>query len=134
MKMKFFSLAKSASKMAKIPGLPIGKTVGAVIVYCGMVVAVGYNRMDKTHPKAKTKFNTIHAEFDAIQKARARLSPSKLASCHLYVYRETSNGEPALSRPCAGCLEAIKNAGITKIFYSVTGGFSKEDLNFKKVA
>lgn len=52
----------------------------------------------------------LHAERRVIAKA------NKITT--IYVVRTTANGDWALSKPCAHCEKAIKNAGIKRVVYS----------------
>lgn len=111
---KWFELAKKLSKCSSYPQ----HKHGAVIVRKNKVVSLGFNKAS-THPKSNHKYKHIHAEVHAILMAKVPLE-----GCSLYVYRETKDGVPAMSKPCASCEEFIKLAGITKVYYSILGGFN----------
>ena len=118
MKQAIFQLAKKISKRSssKIK-------LGAVITNKkNQVISVGYNDMRKTHPKCPTWGNFIHAELDSL----IGLSFEETNKGSIYVYRETSNGQIAMSRPCSVCFQALKRAGVKKLFYTTNNGYKKE--------
>lgn len=94
--------------------------VGAVIVKGRRVIAVGHNKT-KTHTIIKNKLDKyslvdkLHAEMDAVLKARTDLCGAKL-----YVLRicpDNRNGT-GMSRPCSLCMRLIRGAGIKEIIYT----------------
>jgi deoxycytidylate deaminase len=87
--------------------------LGCVIVKKGRVVSVGYNSMEKTHPKSPTYGNHLHSEI------RALISTSKedLYNSTVYVVRIKRDGSLGSSRPCPVCYEALKLANIKRIYY-----------------
>lgn len=110
---KYLGLAKEASKQADYY-----HRLGAVIVKKNRVLSVGYNKPHKTHPESKTRFKTVHAEFDAIKK----LSEADLRGATIYVMRDAKSGE-RMARPCQCCMDLIKLVGIKKIIYSSNEGY-----------
>lgn len=118
MKQRFFEIAKVASKNSDHHT----HKLGAVVVDKSKVISVGYNKL-KTSPKSPQKWGQVHAEMDAIFKSKADLS-----KCSIYVYRETKDGIPAESKPCPACMEVIRAAGISKIYYCTRDGYKKEVL------
>jgi dCMP deaminase len=118
MKSSFFRLARQLAKYSHHPDYQFG----AVVVKGSRVVSVGCNKY-KTHPKAKSEFNRIHAELGAILNAK-----TDLTGATIYVYRETRHGIPALARPCKHCQAVIKAAGIKKMYYSGEGEYCYEHV------
>jgi deoxycytidylate deaminase len=59
----------------------------------------------------------------AIIKAKQDLTGSSI-----YVYRETKNGALGLAKPCPSCREAIREAGINKVYYTIETGYSEETI------
>lgn len=118
MKQKFFDLARTLSKHSEHST----HKHGCVIVNKSRVISVGFNKM-KTTTKSTHPYPTIHAEMDAIFKAR-----TDLRGTTLYVYRGTKDGSPSSSKPCEHCMKVIKEAGIKKIFYSVPDGYEGDDV------
>lgn len=92
----------------------------AAVLTDGFSTVVGYNSY-KTHP-LQARFGTdehkihIHAEIAAIRKGSARRIRFK--DFTLYVARVLADGTVANSRPCTGCLAAIKEFGVKKVFYT----------------
>ena len=110
--------------------------VGCIITYKGMVIASGFNS-NKTHPLQKkyNKFRAtsdsefvpkLHAEISALSKLRnSSLNPKRMK---LFVYRIKQDGSYGMARPCPSCMQAIKDFGIRKIYYTTNDGFAKEIL------
>lgn len=110
--------------------------MGAVIVVKNNILAVGKNSR-KTHPIQKS-YNVanaphktgnayLHAEMDAIRKLPRWFAESNFQA-RLYVSRYDMNGNFAMSRPCSSCLAAIKDVGISEIYYTTPDGFTFEKL------
>ena len=86
----------------------------------GRVLSIGRNNYLKTHPlQAKLACSVgkpcsvyLHAEIHAITKLRFGVPHS------IHVYRYLANGTPANSKPCEICQEAIRLAGIKKIYHT----------------
>ena len=98
MNLKYMNLAlKQAEKAKNKKEVP----VGAVIVLDDKVVAVGYNRREKTQNAL------LHAEVVAIDKACKKLKSWRLEGCELYVTLE----------PCSMCAGAIINSRIKKVYF-----------------
>jgi len=125
---KMFRLARLASLSS-----PHEKAmIGAVISRKKEVLSIGVNGL-KSHPTQKhynqfrfqddTAEHLLHAEIDAIVKL-----PYVPYGCSIYVYRELRNGTPGMSRPCAGCMRALKDFQIKRIFYSTEEGTAYEEL------
>lgn len=116
MNLKFFDLAKKVSKLSNHSH----HRLGSVIVRGSKIVSVGTNKV-KTHPRSTHPFHSLHSEMAAILLAK-----QELYGCEIYVYRETKDGIPALSKPCIYCLPLIQESGIKKIHYSVNGSYKTE--------
>lgn len=56
----------------------------------------------------------IHSEHAAINRAWR----SDIRGCAILTVRFRHDGSIGISKPCALCLERIKNAGIRKVYYS----------------
>lgn len=119
MKVRFFDLAKALSKKSTYH-----HQMGAVVVKKSRVIGVGFNKPSKTHPKSNTKFNTIHAELDAI----LGLDRSDLKGADIYVFREYKDGRPAMAKPCPHCQQLLIEVGIRNIYYTKDGKFEKETV------
>lgn len=111
--------------------------IGCVIVDKHRIISSGHNSNTKCHPiqaELDTRhFNCyctgkIHAETSAIiplLKTREDFSRATI-----YTYREHADGSLAKSRPCARCIQLIKQMGITKIKYTTDSGFATEVLDY----
>lgn len=89
----------------------------------GTVISTGFNKKWHSHPKQKEyekkagihKRSFIHAEIHALVRA-ARSNKIPYA---IYVARVTGGGNIGLSRPCAVCTLAIKEAGIKEVKFTI---------------
>lgn len=97
--------------------------VAAVIVKGGSVISVGHNRTE-SNPSAYYG-QSVHAEFDAIRKARGDLRGAKM-----YVYRFAREDHSLkTSKPCKYCQYEIAKAGISPVvFVDVDGELTKESF------
>lgn len=102
----------------------------ALILYKNEIISVGFNRI-KSHPfqKKYAKANEaifLHAEISAIKQSLRRISLKELKKSTLYVARvRLNNGnKPSFmySKPCEGCMRAIVEFDINKVFYTEDGG------------
>lgn len=106
--------------------------MGAAIVYKGDIVGLGYNNL-KSHPFA-LKFSKhpeaifLHAEIAAIHNAMKILTNEELSKCDLYILRYKSNRTLGLAKPCEGCMKAIVQFGIKKVFYTVDANDMTEEF------
>jgi|SRR5687768_3970180 len=121
----YHNLAMASSKLSDYERIKIG----AVLVKKGDVISIGYNRK-KTHPTQKkyNKFRNmnghqndfIHAEIDAIIKSKSNLN-----GAFIYISRQTCNGELGMCRPCPACMEAIRESGISRVYYTSNEGYER---------
>lgn len=86
----------------------------------GMILAKGTNSFVKTHPRQKQLADCVglehkiylHAEVSAIVKSSAKIDT-------LIVTRILQHtDEIAMARPCPVCCEAIRQAGIKKVYFT----------------
>lgn len=102
--------------------------VGACLVI-GKSIVKGHNKR-KTHPRFANPSihikTSIHAELDCL----ARTKKIEIPFATLYVYRETQDGNPAMSKPCVHCMSFLRDSGIKTIYYSVQNYpyYKKENL------
>lgn len=91
--------------------------VGAVIFDKKRILSKGHNTCQKSvkklHPKFQRFRYSVHAEVDAIIKAKKDLKGTSIL-----VIRLNKNNQFKLSKPCANCMNYIEYVGIKKIFYS----------------
>lgn len=94
--------------------------MGAVIFRKKMIISVGYNHVLKSarhlHPKFQKWSGSIHAEVDAILKAR-----TDLRRCSILVVRINRLGEIRTSKPCELCLSYLKFVNIKRVYHTVSG-------------
>jgi tRNA(Arg) A34 adenosine deaminase TadA len=95
----------------------------AAIVYKNKIIAIGRN-LNKTHPLAELFSRRpgaiyLHAEIDAIRRIPNSIP---LKECSLVVIRTDRRNQLMYSKPCEGCLRAIKQYELEKVFYSTSEG------------
>jgi deoxycytidylate deaminase len=92
--------------------------VGCVIFNKKRILSKGYNSSQKSvknlHPKFQKFPYSVHAEVDAIIKAKKDLKGSSIL-----VVRINKHDQLRLSKPCQNCMKYIEYVGIKKIFYSI---------------
>jgi len=122
MKTRFFDLARRAARHSNCSYL-----MGAVVVQKNRIVSLGCNK-DKTHPRSKTPWHTIHAELDAV----LYVPYDRLYHADLYIVRITRNGSYSMSRPCSYCWNLLQSVNIKHVYYTDREGrFCKEKLHQK---
>jgi len=92
----------------------------ALIVSGGNILSIGFNQ-SRTHGYIevikKNKWTNLHAEIDAILKARRKID---LRGSKMFIVRLIEkNTHFAIARPCEMCQRAIKSYGIKKVYYSI---------------
>ena len=122
-----FRLAKNILEFSDY----IPQRIGAVIMHNHRPVAVGYN-IQKTNPlqqkyniyrnftktNGKMIYHRLHAESMAmINLKKLGIPPDE---CEIFVYREYRDGKASLAKPCAACMELLKENKIKKIYYSIS--------------
>lgn len=108
----FMEVAHVAAKRSTCARL----NVGAVIVYKGRIVSIGWNGApsgephchERQCPRVPGLCVTVHAEANAIEFARRQRVP--LNECTLYVTHS----------PCPGCCEAIHQAGLKAVMFGTS--------------
>lgn len=114
--------------------------IGCVIVYKGRIISRGHNS-SKTHPYQRyynryRKFNmnggrppmhALHAETSAIVNIPYVVGKDvDFSKAKIYIYR-IAPGKPhgmGRSKPCCGCLHALRDLNLTNIYYSDDFGYS----------
>ncbi len=114
MKLKFFDLARKLSKKSNHHQ----HKLGCVIVKRNRIMGLGFNQI-KTHTKSNNEFKMLHAEISAL----LGISYEDLEGCDAYVYREHRNGKKAMAKPCAACEQALRMAGIKRVFFTIEDGY-----------
>lgn len=111
--------------------------VGCVLVYKGAVLAKGWN-MAQTHTE-QMKYNHLrfqvkdkecphkaHAEMKVLSKVK--YLDIDFSKAILYIYREYTDGQPAMARCCPSCMAAAKALGIRTIVYTTDEGYAVEKI------
>lgn len=92
--------------------------IGAVIFNKKIIISTGHNYTSKSvkrlHPNFQSRKNSVHAEVDAIIKARTNLKGASI----LVVRLSAKENCLLLSKPCAHCMIYIEHVGIKNIYYS----------------
>lgn len=95
--------------------------MGAVIFNKKRLLSIGRNYSLKSvkhlHPKYTRWPGSIHAEVDAIIKAKRPLK-----GCSILVIRINCKGKLMLAKPCPHCMNYISHVGIKYIYYSDSNG------------
>ena len=82
--------------------------VSAMIVRGGQIISRGVNRYHRD--------GSVHAEVSALsQMTRQKANPD---GCDIHVYRFLANGSYGLAKPCRECRQALREAGIKRVWYS----------------
>ncbi len=83
---------------------------GACLVKDNKIISLAHNTIRSSVDV------TAHAEMNAIREACRDLCTTDLSGCEIY----------ATFKPCSMCMEAIKRAGIIKVYY----GAGPEDVEY----
>lgn len=86
--------------------------VGAVLAEGNRVFAAAPNTR-RNSPRVDYLHATFHAEEAALRKAR------RTSGTVAYVARVGADGTPMMARPCPRCQRVLRQAGVTKVFYTV---------------
>lgn len=104
--------------------------LGAIAVKNNRIVSMGTNQK-KSHP-IQAKFthrphleSWLHAEIHCISLAK----PKDIEGSYIYVSRVLKCDDPATSRPCPGCVDALKHYKVKGMYYFQDGNYYYEDLN-----
>ena len=91
--------------------------MGSIIFDKKNIISSGHNCSFRSakhlHPNFQKRKNSIHAEVDAIIKARTNIK-----GFSLIVVRLSAKGKLTLAKPCNHCMMYIEYVGIKNVFYS----------------
>lgn len=137
---KMFAVARKIAKTSDFDSFHMG----CVIVYKHHIIGAASNS-DKTHPMQayynqyrnfnKTKNgikHSIHAEIAAINSIPYTIGKEvEWSKVKIYIYRIAPGkiGGYGLAKPCAGCMQALRDMGIKHIYYTGEGSYIYEELN-----
>jgi len=119
-----------AAKVASKNKTYVQQRHGAVLVKGGSVISFSNNENQLKQWVARFRrrdrgIATKHAEVGCIHN----IDRSKTTGSTLYVARVNNQGEFRLSEPCPMCQRALKNAGIKKVYYTI----SEEEMGVIKL-
>ncbi len=102
--------------------------MAAAVTMRNRIISFGSNRM-KTHPMQKKYARNdhslfLHAEVNAIKNALRYIAVDDLKKASLVVLRK-KDAKRGLSKPCEGCMRAIAEFGIKKVFYTTEEGYAE---------
>ncbi len=96
----------------------------SALVYDGPILLAGAANSLKTHPKAETYGNHLHAELALIMSAGV----SHLYDSTVIVTRVKKSGALGTSKPCEVCWAALRNARVRYVIYYDGSEWRKERL------
>lgn len=111
--------------------------IGCVAVYQNNIIGVGCNTK-KTHPIQKyyNRFRdswddneinpSLHVEINCLNSIR-HLGVN-FHKVKLYIFRNRKCCTFGMARPCPSCMAAIKDIGISHIYYTTNDGYTYEKL------
>lgn len=136
---RYFEMARKVAEQSDFKNFHLG----SVLVYKGRVISTGYNT-NRTHPKQK-KYNkyrhfsysdrpvkdSLHSEMACLLNIPKCVENNiDFTQCKLYIYRISPGKrlKQGIARPCAACMQALRDKGVRTIFYTTDEGFCREEL------
>jgi deoxycytidylate deaminase len=112
--------AKMAASISRLNDHPFN--IGAVIFNRAGLISIGCNHYHKSvkhhHPRFRKFRDSIHAEVDAIIRARTNVK-----GMSMLVVRTTKNsGVLKNAEPCPECVRYLQYVELKKVFYSTNDG------------
>ncbi len=93
--------------------------VGAVVFKRNRIISAGHNYSQKSakklHPRFQRWPGSIHAEVDAIIKAK-----TDLKGMDMMVIRINKQNQFRLAKPCKHCRMYLEHVGIRRVYYSIS--------------
>jgi deoxycytidylate deaminase len=118
---RIYKQVRHVALAASLSQHPLYK-VGAIIVKGNRILSRGYNKL-RSHTKSTHPYRNLHAEIDAILRAR-----TSLRGATMVIGRISRSGALLDSRPCEFCLQAISDANINDIYYILGGKLQHERI------
>ena len=133
--MKHLHIMNALFEIAKGVNPIKGSRIAAAIVDNGDILSIGTNQR-KTHPfQARYARNSesifLHAENAAINKVKKFPRKAILYICRAKWLNEEQMGW-GVSKPCEGCMKAIKDHNISTVIYSKETIFNVNDFEIVK--
>ena len=120
---KYFSKAKQIAQVSDFPKVHIG----CIAVYQNRIVGIGCNTYridDADYNSSESLLPKLHAEINCLNQLKhLDINFSKVK---LYIYRTRKDIECGMARPCASCMQAIKDLGMREIYYTNNDGYTDE--------
>ena len=133
--MKFFDVACAVSKLSDRKE----QKIGCAIFYRKKLIAVGSNTNQESYLQKKyniyrkkfnpnTGKNCAHAEMAALDRFLKLTFHKEIdhSKAEVFVYRQHSNGTPAIAKPCPACEAALRDYGIKHVYYTGENSFVYE--------
>jgi deoxycytidylate deaminase len=106
----FLKLARNSAKHSTFK-----IKVGAVLAMSGRALSVGFNKIKYCSRYSHLQEQSLHAEMSCLKTC----GRDYVDKATIFVYRETKNGKPAMSRPCEKCKNVLKSVGVKRMVYSI---------------
>jgi deoxycytidylate deaminase len=92
--------------------------LGSCLVRSGRVLSTGYNIYNRSDSISRryALLRSIHSEINCLATATHR--NREIRGSVMYVCRIRKDGSYGLSRPCRGCMEALRDLGVKRVVYS----------------
>ena len=136
---KFFEAARQAALKSDFK-----IRVGAVAIYGGRIIASAsssektstlqyfYNKYRDFSVNGSDCLPKLHAEVGLVSKLR-KMQNVDMKRVSVYVYRVCKSKPFSLARPCAGCMRALRDAGIRSVYYTTEyNGYAHELIDIKE--
>lgn len=126
---RWYELAEKEAEKSEYPRI----NIGAVLVVGNYLVGKGFNQK-KSHPM-QAEYNGTYKDWDSNHYLHAEIHSliqsgrESVKGGDCYVFRKDRNGTLADSRPCISCWNALKDAGIERVYYTTPSGYCYEEVN-----
>lgn len=98
--------------------------IGCVVIKKNRIVGVGFNKGQKTHPKSKHAFKSIHAELAALLNA----GQENAYKATVVIARKYKDNTLANAHPCPSCMLLLKEMRVKRIVYTNNNSWEIKDL------
>lgn len=120
---RYFNIAREVSLLSDFKRA----RVGAVVVEKNRIISTGHNSSKtSTLQDQYNQYRGIEDDKVCIPRVHAEIAALKplmrqdvdWSRTSVYVYRELRSGAKSCARPCAACMQLIKNLGIKNVYYT----------------